>query len=212
MFNARWSESYRLMRDVLGESPDDLSMRPDSPGPSEPPQSLSEQIFPWVEHEQATLDARSAGNTNARDYALKNFLSLLIWFRRILLQDAAVLSTQHPKAPFLQYAPFNTVEFHQFAAVSTAVISRAEDSARLALEHLPDKYAQTFRGLVQGITLEQQKAQAHDVAQSAMLTVLMQSVQAIKTGFAAEPRTKRQRSKTAGAGVLRPPDHHGHEN
>jgi hypothetical protein len=85
----------------------------------------------------------------------------------VLLQDAAVLSTSHHGLPIFHYAPFNTPAFRTFADTSTAVMAQAEVDAKLALHNLPENVAHSFRGMVAGVTLEQQRvnaAQNHEIA------------------------------------------------
>lgn len=125
---------------------------------TEPPLELMQQVFPWIEEKQAALEARSTANPNARDFALKQFLTLLKWLRRVLLQDVAVLSTSsYGTIPLFAFAPFNTAAFQTFASGSATVIQRAAEDARLQLQNLPDQFAHTFRGLLANHTLEQQR-------------------------------------------------------
>ncbi len=107
---------------------------------------------------------------DTRDFALKHFLELLLWFRCVLLQDAAVLSVSYPGLPIFQYAPFNTPAFHTFAKTSTAVMAQAEEDARLALHNLPENVAHSFRGMIAGVTLEQQRLYAMQNLKIAHLT------------------------------------------
>jgi Transcriptional activator of glycolytic enzymes len=122
-----------------------------------------------------------------------------MWFRRVLLQDAAVLATSHPAAPAFQYPPFNSVAFRSFAASSAELIARAEENARLALERLPENYAHTFQGLVQGVTLEQQRAAMQNTAQ---INALTQTVESMKAFLEMERRSKRPRTQRQKSGKL----------
>jgi hypothetical protein len=49
--------------------------------PTEPPADLLSDIFPWVEQQQAALEARASSSKLSRDIALKQFLRLLAWLR-----------------------------------------------------------------------------------------------------------------------------------
>ena len=88
----------------------------------------------------------------------------------MLLQDAAVLSTSYHGLSILHYPPFNTPAFYTFAKSSTAIIAQAEEDARLALHNLPQNIAHSFRGMVAGVTLEQQRVYAAQNQEIARLT------------------------------------------
>lgn len=93
-----------------------------------------------------------------RDIALKGFLRLLTWLRRVLLQDAAVLFTLQPSCPIFGFAPFRSRAFHDFALKLTQVIQQANEDSRLALQHLPHQYAQSMHGFVLTTRLTQENA------------------------------------------------------
>jgi hypothetical protein len=101
------------------------------------------EIFPWVEHEQEVLVKHEHVNRLAKDIALRQFLTT---FRRILIQDMAVLYTQTPDAPIFKTAPFNLITFCEFAATSTAAIHLAEEAAQLAFQNLPEHLVESMRG------------------------------------------------------------------
>jgi Centromere DNA-binding protein complex CBF3 subunit, domain 2 len=109
-----------------------------------------------VEAEQAALHARQASGIKSSDIALKQFLRLLLWLRRVLLQDCAVLYSRYPSCGIFRYAPFNTPTFREFSSTSSAVILRAEEDARHALQNLPDNVVTSFRGLATDIKMDQQ--------------------------------------------------------
>jgi hypothetical protein len=162
MFNARKPEQYFIARDYLGESLPGFqtTQRVDfDSGCAEPPSDLLAEIFPWIEAEEAALDERerSVGRP-ARDIALKGFLWLLKWFRRVLLQDAAVLFTLHPLCAIFGFAPFRSKSFRDFAIRSTLLIQQANEDSRLALQHLPHQYAQSMQGFVLTTRLAQECA------------------------------------------------------
>lgn len=128
----------------------------------EPPAELASSIFPWVESEKAALDDRHARQGKpAQDEALSKFLSLLQFLRRVLLQDAAVLSFKYPGLPIFDSHPFNTDCFRRFALSSSAAIQRAEEDARLKLERLPETIAVSMRGALQTATLQQEQQNSH---------------------------------------------------
>ncbi|KAJ3714712.1 hypothetical protein C8R42DRAFT_682090 [Lentinula raphanica] len=54
----------------------------------------------------------------SNDLTLKQFLLMLIHMRCVILQDCAVLFSQHPALPLFQHPPFSTAAFRQFAATS----------------------------------------------------------------------------------------------
>ena len=95
----------------------------------------------------------------AKDIALRQFLSTLVWFRRVLLQDMAVLYTQTPDAPIFNTSPFNSSIFHEFAATSKAAIHAAEESARLAFQNLPQHLVASMQGALatQNLVFERER-------------------------------------------------------
>jgi hypothetical protein len=117
------------------------------------------QIFPWIEQEQDALLKREHDNHFARDIALRQFLITLAWFRRVLIQDMAVLFTQTPDAPIFKVAPFNSTLFREFAATSTAAIQAAEETARLAFQNLPEHLIASMRGALatQNLAFERER-------------------------------------------------------
>lgn len=122
----------------------------------EPPSDLLMSVFPWVEAEQAALHARQASDVRSSNIALRQFLRLLLWLWRVLLQDCAVLYSKYPSCGMFCYTPFNTSAFRDFAANSSAVITRAEEDARYALQNLPNNIVTSFWGLATDIKMDQQ--------------------------------------------------------
>lgn len=128
------------------------------------------QIFPWIEQENAALQQREATLGRAgRDIALKGFLRLLTWLRRVLIQDAAILFVKDPTCPIFGFAPFRSDVFREFAANSTAVLARVDHEARLALQHLPEQYARSMQGFVTSSCLAQEEANRMNAEQLALL-------------------------------------------
>jgi hypothetical protein len=77
-------------------------------------------------------------------------------FRRVLLQDCAILFTKYPTLALFKYAPFTSHVFHQFSFDSLRAIQNAEVSARQNLQQLPEKMASTFRGILATNSLHQE--------------------------------------------------------
>lgn len=121
----------------------------------EPPAELLAAVFPWVEQEQDRLTQRQASCSNSDDIALKQFLRLLLWLRRVLLQDCAILMAKYPSCPLFQHPPFNSPVFQQFSSSALSVVDKAEEEARHALKNLPDNIAASFRGLATDIKMDQ---------------------------------------------------------
>lgn len=99
---------------------------------------------------------RETFGAEADDYALKGFLDFLIRARRILLQDAAILFNQHPTCSFFAYPPFSLPAFRSFAATSTGVMLGVEQRFRENMKNLPAHVANTFRGVINTYSIEQQ--------------------------------------------------------
>ncbi|KAJ7861022.1 hypothetical protein B0H14DRAFT_3445749 [Mycena olivaceomarginata] len=93
----------------------------------------------------------------------------MAWFRRVLIQDMAVLFTLNPHAPIFKFAPFNSTPFRQFAATSTAAIDAAEETARLAFQNLPQHLVASLHGALatQNLAFERER-QTYQAQMSAM--------------------------------------------
>jgi hypothetical protein len=116
---------------------------------------LLSAIFPWVEQEQVHLAQRQLSSPQSVDIALKQFLRLLVWLCRVLLQDCAILFSKYPSCPMFRCAPFNSSIFCNFAATSMSVVNQAEEDVRHALKNLPEHIAATFRGLATDMKMDQ---------------------------------------------------------
>ncbi|KAK7000831.1 hypothetical protein R3P38DRAFT_3218014 [Favolaschia claudopus] len=90
--------------------------------------------------------ARDCLEPPSDDIALRQFLSTLLWFRRVLAQDLAIIFTQNPHAPIFKFAPFNSPSFREFAGTSAALIDAAEEAARLAFQNLPQHLVASLQG------------------------------------------------------------------
>ncbi|KAF5312044.1 hypothetical protein D9619_002517 [Psilocybe cf. subviscida] len=157
-FNASDQLSFFVARDVL-----------------EPPTKLLSLIFPWIEDAACALDERiqKHGN-NGRDNALKLLLEVLSLFRRVIIQDAAVLFASYPSCPLFTYPPFNSQDFRQFSWLSSTVIVRAEEDARHQLESHPSHVAATFRGLLMTHSMLQEESRLANSQTQEMMQAQMQ--------------------------------------
>ena len=82
---------------------------------TEPPPELLVNVFPWIEKERMALNVCSKlEGRRGQDNALSALLDLLVYFRRVLLQDAAVFFAMYPSFPIFKFSPFNSVLFQQF--------------------------------------------------------------------------------------------------
>ena len=156
-------------------------------------------IFPWIEEADRARVQRQEANRLTIDIALFQFLRTLRFFRRILVQDMAVLFARNPSALIFQYHPFNTTVFREFAAAAPAVIEEAERKAQLALKNLPENIARTFQGAVATVDIAMQQDRALN---DSRYEHLMQSFDALKTFIdeslnGTAPRRKRQSSHGA---------------
>ncbi|KAJ7185137.1 hypothetical protein GGX14DRAFT_409313 [Mycena pura] len=107
----------------------------------QPPEDVLNAIFDFAEPELEKLAERRRENRQTEDYALKQFLEMLIWLRTVLVQDAAVLYADHSDAAFFNSPPFHSPSFRTFAQTSRAVIKKAEADAALQLKNLPQHIA-----------------------------------------------------------------------
>ena len=108
-----------------------------------------------MEQEQDRLAQRQASSSKSVDIALKQFLRLLVWLRRVLLQDCAILFAKYPSCAMFRYPPFDSPTFRKFAASALSVVDQAEEDVRHALKNLPEHVAATFRGLATDIKMDQ---------------------------------------------------------
>ncbi|KJA13263.1 hypothetical protein HYPSUDRAFT_59993 [Hypholoma sublateritium FD-334 SS-4] len=164
-FNARKQTTFFIARDVLV-----------------PPSDLMDQIFPWVEDEQRALSRRAEGNgIHGRDNSLVLFLDLLIFLRKVLLQDAAVLFSSYPNCPVFKYPPFNSTSFHEFSAASSRIISAAEDDVKHQLDALPEDIAATFRAAMMTTAMHLERDRLAREASNSRLEERMGVIQNIAT-------------------------------
>jgi hypothetical protein len=139
---------------------------------------LLKTLFPWVEEEQDSYAKRvDEHGQKATDYALKNFLEVLQWFRTVILQDAAVLFSKYPNFPLWTYAPFNTHEFAAFASSSISILEQAEEETQWKLERFPETVAASMRGVIETMEVRQNQDRSNlntklDYVQSLLLNQL----------------------------------------
>ncbi|KAE8238895.1 hypothetical protein A4X13_0g8335 [Tilletia indica] len=108
----------------------------------DPPQELQKRLFPWVEQELASLQTRYTSNSMTADFALRDFLHTLIWFRTIILQDAAFLINETSAAWLWANEPiFSDPAFTAFAASIMAESANLDNIAEKQLGEMPEKLA-----------------------------------------------------------------------
>ncbi|KAG6370583.1 hypothetical protein JVT61DRAFT_11380 [Boletus reticuloceps] len=139
MYNARCPKEYALLCSCLV-----------------PPRDLLNQVFPFVESAQAGLQEHIHDSSLVIDITLKQFLSILTWFHTVLLQDSAILYSQHPELPVFQFHPFNTSQFRTFANQSVQQVASAEEASQLAFQNLPQHLIVSLQGIITNLSLEQQ--------------------------------------------------------
>lgn len=96
----------------------------------DPPPELCLQIFPEVERWERYLERLPA---NASDNAGLNFLRLLRFLRRVLLQDAAFFDRA---SSIFQVAPLNTPAFEEFAARLKATVATSPPPFEISVQQL----------------------------------------------------------------------------
>ncbi|TFY83866.1 hypothetical protein EWM64_g142 [Hericium alpestre] len=179
MFNGRDPSSYFLARDTL-----------------DPPQDLLLCTFPWVEEQESALLARQSAHRSAADIALYQFLRVLKWFRRVLLQDAAVLFCRYPSLPMFGYVPFNGARFQEYAKGASDAIAAAELRARCAFENVPVNLVTGMQALL----TESHLARERDAANvKAYHERMMQRVDALELAVVSQKPTRTSRKTRAGA-------------
>jgi hypothetical protein len=104
----------------------------------EPPEDLLNAVFPWVKGEIKALEER---RRFAIDIAFWEFIHLLIWLRRVSLQDAVVIHTRYPELSIPKYGPFDTPS----CAVAASAASQIELRAHLTSKNLPENIVSTVR-------------------------------------------------------------------
>jgi hypothetical protein len=124
---------------------------------AELPADVTGYIFPWVEAELEALNQRVAHSPLNQDIALRQFLKTLQWLRVVLVQDCALLYAQYPHSPIFKFAPFTFLSFTAFSANAVALVTAAEEKARLAFHNLPDHIVQSFHGYATNLQMTQEQ-------------------------------------------------------
>ena len=194
MYNARRPEEYTLPRAHLGKHacmwPVRLSpcLTASRTAATVPLPDLVKDIFLFIEDAQHRLSECTGRSPLAINIALKQFLSVLQWFRMVILQDCAVLYAQHPDLPVFRFRPFDTPHFKEFAAALVSSIARAEGEARLAFKNLPEHVICSLRGLVTTLTLKQQAQRAESETLRAEVWTYLEGQNALLAKLTNEPK------------------------
>lgn len=145
-------------------------------------------LFPWAEAQKSALEYRPQQlGKKADNFALAQFLDLLIVFRRILLQDSAILFVQYPEWSMWNYTPFNLPLFREFSHTSTEIIHAAEEESRANLASIPHNVAESFRGTATTVHLKQE---AHHAESKGMIHTLTEPIDVL-TAVLAGSRVQR---------------------
>jgi hypothetical protein len=152
-----------------------------------------EEIFPFIEQAQQDLKERTQRSQLATDIALRQFLSVLLWFRLVLLQDAALLFAKHPELSMFRFKPFNAQRFRDYAGDAVQAVARAEEQARMAFNNLPEHLVSSLKGLVTSMTLDQQAQRAENEALRAEVRCHMETQSALLTELASGSRGRRSK-------------------
>lgn len=165
-------------------------------------------IFPWIEAEEAAYKNRQlqkSANKDSGDAALQYLINLLHYLRLVLIQDCAVLYSEHPDAPVFRYAPFNTDFFRSFALGATQIINDAEEHRRQHLQNLPMNIQDSFRGSMESNRLQQIQHQKHieeatrnmSSAFGAMCGLMQTTIQVMSANMSAVGGSKLSRKRKA---------------
>ncbi|GEQ70162.1 hypothetical protein JCM33374_g3838 [Metschnikowia sp. JCM 33374] len=118
-------ERYRIARDV------------------EVPLDVQKQIFPWLEKEEAKINARTDQENkkwHERDDQIVCFIKMLRKFRSVIAQDAAVLSDRYPDSFYWKHPMCQTSSFLEFRKMllnrlkeeDTTLFSESDDYQKLS--------------------------------------------------------------------------------
>lgn len=154
---------------------------------------LMEEIFPFIEQAQQDLKDRIQCSQLATDIALRQFLSVLLWLRLVLLQDAALLYTKHPEIAIFRFKPFNTQCFRDYAHEAVQAVVQAEEQARMAFHNLPQHLVCSLKGLVTSMTLDQKAQRAENEALRAEVRQQIEMQSALLAELAASSSHGRRR-------------------
>jgi len=96
-----------------------------------PPIELQKRIFPQAD---GLLEKVVAGDGYERNLAARGFLELLIYLRRVLLQDSAILMKESPTCKLWSHPMFSSEEFQTFQNDLLHKIDTAESPTELRLQ------------------------------------------------------------------------------
>ena len=141
------------------------------------------------------MEDRVCHNRYTEDYALWHFLHLLIFLRKVIIQDAALLFALCSDANIWTYFSFSDPQFHAFAASAPLVIRQAEEKARQAFRHVPDYLANGIRTVTTGIMVDQRQFHGRTQGQLEQMDNRMVKLEEMITQLtdSQKPRRKRQR-------------------
>jgi hypothetical protein len=98
-FSSAKPDLHRVAQDCLGTFKP-IQRTINSKTFTDPPNEILKQLFPWIEQEQAALLSRERANPLARDIALHQFLSTMIWF---VVSLSRIWLFSSPKLPRLRF-------------------------------------------------------------------------------------------------------------
>lgn len=97
-----------------------------------------------------------AGEGCERNMATSGFLKLLLYLRRVLIQDAAILRSSHPSHPLFRHALFDSAEFRSFEDTMKRHLEEHDDPLelrlRLAMPQLTSRLDTQFAAVHQTMT------------------------------------------------------------
>ncbi|KAJ4475105.1 hypothetical protein C8R41DRAFT_923707 [Lentinula lateritia] len=154
MFDVQRPDSYTCARNCL-----------------QPPPTLLASLFPWVEEEQQALaERRQLCGKRAEDYSLDQFLSLLLYLRVVLLQNAALIYVEHPDSHIFKYTPFDSMIFRDWAQTAKTTVEVAETEAREAFKNIPTNLVSSLRGVL--VTERIESERRHELLRQELLSVV----------------------------------------
>jgi hypothetical protein len=169
-----------------------------------PPADVTGYLFPWVEAELEALNQHVAHSHLNQDIALRQFLKLLQWLRVVLVQDCALLYAQYPHCPIFKFVPFTFPSFTAFSANAVALVTAAEEKARLAFHNLPDHIAQSMRGYATDLQMRQE---LHLGKLSAEIQELKEQTAHLQLLLSASSKGSKRRTPGKSLSLIQDPNH-----